>query len=306
MSGSPHFVNKLNSFWPGRGPMPRYRLRPDREMLIGDSGTHEWTLSGYAYTINGIPIVGAKINIFRSSYFPGTNVYLGNSIAYGDCQTANAPVVITRNGFAFNSTFTQDTTISHGVLDSGYSSYNLAYTSGATQFYWNFNNGLAPNSLTDMAGLSPNHTYNMYAYVYVPSGTGPSLSNIALQYLSAIANGGSAFTVVASSNTPSSYNAWWLLTMRFTVSPGETGSVLRINVNEVASGENIWVDDVILQDQTGQIIPLADTIIATTFSNSSGYWTAQMPPGAYEYYIVGYDSNSPDKAGVTINSLTPS
>ena len=59
MSGSPNTRSKL---WPGLGPWPNKRLPPNR----GDNASHEWVLSGYAYTVVGAPVANATINVFRT------------------------------------------------------------------------------------------------------------------------------------------------------------------------------------------------------------------------------------------------
>jgi hypothetical protein len=46
-------------------------------------------------------------------------------------------------------------------------------------------------------------------------------------------------------------------------------------------------------------------LTATTTSGSNGSWAVQMPSGGFTYYVTAYLTDSPDLAGITVNTLTP-
>ena len=48
-----------------------------------------------------------------------------------------------------------------------------------------------------------------------------------------------------------------------------------------------------------------NVLTATTTSSSNGSWSVQMPSGGFTYYVTAYLANSPDLAGITVNTLTP-
>lgn len=47
----------------------------------------------------------------------------------------------------------------------------------------------------------------------------------------------------------------------------------------------------------------SNTLIVSTSSDTDGSWSIIVPVGGFNYYVTAYFPNSPDLAGITINTL---
>jgi hypothetical protein len=194
----------------------------------------------------------------------------GNLITNGNGETVSpAPAIFGKTGAAVNSTFTQSSTHVH----LGSNAFNLAYTSGLTQFYWDF---ASPESFTNLGGLVPNTTYTLTAWVYVPSSI-ISLSNVTLAIY--YSTDGVSWTNFAQSNSPTAYNDYQRLTLIFTLPPSTTGTILKLLVNEVGATKQLWVDDIYLRSNTPAVV--AD--LRNSINNMINYsWTQSAVEYGYE------------------------
>ena|SRR5208337_1239731 len=72
------------------------------------------------------------------------------------------------------------------------------------------------------------------------------------------------------------------------------------------SGFAYTITGVVVSNATINVFRTDTNILtATTTSSSNGSWSVQMPSGGFTYYVTAYFANSPDLAGITVNTLTP-
>jgi hypothetical protein len=94
-------------------------------------------------------------------------------------------------------------------------------------------------STSNLNGLPAGRKFTFYCWVYVPTGSMVTLSNLNIRFNQYY---GGAW-VETLSNSPTAYNTWQLLTLDVILNSAATGAYLRVVINEDVDNKTFYFDD---------------------------------------------------------------
>jgi hypothetical protein len=202
-------------------------------------------VNGESKAISSYSLIAGTFNIASANYAPGRLVS-ADIIGYGtknllirsDCESATGPAILdeTSNNLTY-MTFARSTDFAYAGTYSYKATKTIAApTQGSVYFQDTLNT-------TDMHGLSVNTTVTLSLWVYVPSASGISLSEIFLQI-----GDYQAGWDLSTSSSPANFDVWQQITVTRTIRASATGILLEIVAATTAAiNEYFYIDNVQLE-----------------------------------------------------------